>query len=225
MPLFPTIITTGSRCRTSESTSISEKPAAPSPSSTTTCRSGCTVLRRDRIAHPAAETAVRAGVEPGAGLVDLDVLAGVRHEVAAVADDDRVGVEHLAQLTVDPGRLDRVGVGGEQWRLGGELGVLGGAQLGDPVGVVDTVAAVVGEPTQDRRDVAGDRRNVDVCRDPGGGVDDVGDGGVTEPAEPDTEVERRADDDDEVGALLEQPAGAEEGERVAGRQHAATRAR
>ena len=41
------------------------------------------------------------------GLVHLDVLACVRHEVAAVADDDRVGVELLAQLAVDAGRLDR----------------------------------------------------------------------------------------------------------------------
>ena len=88
--------------------------------------------------------------------------------------------------------------------------------------MVDTVAAVVGEFTQNRRDVSGDRRDLDVRRDPGGCVDDVGDGGVTEAAEPDPEVERSADDDDEVGALLEQPAGAEEGERVAGRQHAAT---
>ena len=60
---------------------------------------------------------------------------------------------------------------------------------------------------------------------PGRCVDDVGDGGVAEPAEAEPEVERRADDDDEVGALLEQPAGAQEGELVVGRQHAATRAR
>ena len=40
MPLLPQIITTGSRCRTSVSTSISEKPAAPSPSSSTTCADG-----------------------------------------------------------------------------------------------------------------------------------------------------------------------------------------
>ena len=76
--------------RTSESTSISENPAAPSPSSTTTWPIGPHRPRRDRVAHPVAEAAVRAGVEPAAGLEDLDVLAGVRHEVAAVADDDRV---------------------------------------------------------------------------------------------------------------------------------------
>ena len=40
MPLLPTTITTGSFWRTSDSTSISEKPAAPSPISTQICRSG-----------------------------------------------------------------------------------------------------------------------------------------------------------------------------------------
>ncbi len=39
-PLLPTIITTGSRCRTRVSTSIREKPAAPSPSSRTTWDDG-----------------------------------------------------------------------------------------------------------------------------------------------------------------------------------------
>ena len=42
MPLLPTTITTGRLWRTSVSTSISEKPAAPSPSSTTIWASGRT---------------------------------------------------------------------------------------------------------------------------------------------------------------------------------------
>jgi len=37
-------MTTGSRCRTSVSTSISENPAAPSPSSSTTCAAGRAIL-------------------------------------------------------------------------------------------------------------------------------------------------------------------------------------
>ena len=41
MLLLPTTITTGNRWRTKESTSINEKPAAPSPSNSTICADGC----------------------------------------------------------------------------------------------------------------------------------------------------------------------------------------
>ena len=58
----------------------------------------------DRVAHAGAETAVGAGVEPATRLVRVDVLAGVRHEVAAVAHHDRVAVESPAHLAVHAGR-------------------------------------------------------------------------------------------------------------------------
>ena len=86
-------------------------PAAPSPSSSTTCEEGRAI--RAPIAAPSAgaEAAVRARVEPAAGALGLDELAGEGHEVAAVADHDRVVGEPGEQLAVDPGRVDRVGLG------------------------------------------------------------------------------------------------------------------
>ena len=57
--------------------------------------------RRDGVAHAVAEASVRAGVEPAAGLVHLDVLAGVGREVAAVADHHGVPRQPSAQLAVD----------------------------------------------------------------------------------------------------------------------------
>ena len=107
MPLLPTIATTSTPCRTSASKSPSAKPIAPSPSSSTTCRSGCASRGRERVARAHAEAAVRPGIEERARLVAVDELARVRHEVAAVADHDRVAVEPLAQLAVDARRLDR----------------------------------------------------------------------------------------------------------------------
>ncbi len=56
---------------------------------------------RERIPASRAETAVRARVDEPAGPVRVDVLPRVRHEVAAVADDDRVAVEAAAELAVD----------------------------------------------------------------------------------------------------------------------------
>src|SRR3712207_8370797 len=51
----------------------------------------------DGVPEAGAEAAERARVEPGAGPGRLDVLAGERHEVAAVADDDGVLGEHRHQ--------------------------------------------------------------------------------------------------------------------------------
>ena len=49
------------------------------------------------VAKAGAQAAVRAGVEPAAWLPRLDVLARVADEVAAVADDDGVGLEQRAR--------------------------------------------------------------------------------------------------------------------------------
>ena len=72
---------------------------------------------RERVARPHPEAPERAGVEEAAGLVAVDELAGVRHEVAAVADHDRVAVEARPQLAVDALRLDRRGRGLEADRV------------------------------------------------------------------------------------------------------------
>src|SRR5580692_11064032 len=93
IPLLPQIITTGSPCRTRVSTSISENPAAPSPSSSTTWADG---------------REIRARIEPPARAAGLDVLARVGHEVPAVADHHGVVVQHPGQLTVDAHRVDGV---------------------------------------------------------------------------------------------------------------------
>ena len=112
---------------------------------------------RDGVAQPVAEAAVRAGVEPAPGLEHLDVLAGVRGEVAAVADHDGVARQPPAQLAVHPARLDRVVAGGEQRGLGRPGGVLGGAQLGDPRLVVGAGASrASASAREDGGEVAGD---------------------------------------------------------------------
>ena len=69
-----------------------------------------------------------------------------------------------------------------------------------------------------------DRRHVDVVGALGLAVDDVGDLGVAEPPEAEPEVERRAEHDDEVGALLQHAAGAQERQLVVGGERAATEA-
>ncbi len=56
------------------------------------------------------------------------------------------------------------------------------------------------------------------------GVDHMGDRGRPEPAEPESEVERRAEHHHEVGSLLEQPAGAQERQLVVGRQQTSAHA-
>ena len=108
MPLLPITPTTPTPWRASVSNSIPEKPNAPSPSRSTTCRPGMGELGGQRVARPAAEAAVRPGVQPAAGRVRVDDAAGVGHEVAAVADDDRVAVEHLGELA----RRRRIGCSG-----------------------------------------------------------------------------------------------------------------
>src|SRR5215211_8339367 len=65
----------------------------------------------ERVPAPSTEAAVRAGVDEAAGPVRVDVLPRVRHEVAAVADHDRVAVEAPAELAVDARRSDRRRVG------------------------------------------------------------------------------------------------------------------
>ena len=89
-------------------------------------------LGRERVARPAAEAAERARVQPAARLVGLDRAAGVGGEVAAVADHDRVAVEHLAELRVHAQRVQRRARVGELLALAGALLLLHRAQVLGP---------------------------------------------------------------------------------------------
>ncbi len=69
--------------------------------------------------------------------------------------------------------------------------------------------------------VAGHGGHIDVARPLPVAVHHVGHLGVTEAAEPEAEVERGAEDDDEIGALLEQAARTQERQGMIGGQRAA----
>src|SRR3954469_15544768 len=122
-------MTTGSRCRTSVSTSISEKPAAPSPSSSTTCADG----RARRAAMAAPSPAPRQPYGPGSshppgrrgstylpaeleesapppGPPGLDLLPGKPAKFPAVADAHGVIGEPGHELAVDARGVDGVGL-------------------------------------------------------------------------------------------------------------------
>ncbi len=108
-------------------------------------------------AETGAETAVGAGVEPAAGTLRLDVLAREGDEVAAVADDDRVLGQPRDQLAVDPGGVDRVGLGAEQRGVAFDAGlhlVLQVAHPRGPVGASYQVGERVPQPVEDQGEVA-----------------------------------------------------------------------
>ena len=119
MPLLPTIITTGSLWRTSVSTSISEKPAAPSPSITTICESGRTDARGDRVAQSRCRGSrtgrCRASRRAGGPRRTCRRTTRSRRRRRSTTASR---ASQLAELAVDPGRLDRIVVGGQQRQLG-----------------------------------------------------------------------------------------------------------
>ncbi len=94
------------------------KPIAPSPDSSNDLLVGMGDARGHGVPHARTKAPVGTRVEPAPGLVGLDELAGVGHEVTAVADHHRVAVEAPPQLAVDPRRVDRVGVGLQFGALG-----------------------------------------------------------------------------------------------------------
>ena len=100
MPLLPMTPTTFTPWRASVSNSMPLKPNAPSPSEQDDLAVGVRELGGERVAGAGAQAAERARVQPAARLVGVDDAPGVGDEVAAVADDDRVAVEHLAELVV-----------------------------------------------------------------------------------------------------------------------------
>ena len=188
-------------------------------------------LGADRLARAGAEAAVGAGVHPAAGLVGVDDAAGVRDEVAAVADHDRVAVEHLGELAVDPQRVQRGAVVVELVGLPRALLVLGLAQRRDPLPGAVARGAGADRGGPQRRERHADRadqlelglavRGQLVRR-------------LVEPddlrllaeraAEAEAEVERHADDERDVGLLQPLAAGAGEAEVVVGGQAAAAHA-
>ena len=184
-------------------------------------------FRADRLARAGAEAAERARVHPAARLVGVDVAARVGDEVTAVADDDRVAVEHLVEFAVDPHRVERRARVVELLallfaRLGLDVGQLldprlrprplprrGGERRqpgGDVADQVEVRQAVRGQRV--RRDVEADHLRL----------------GAEAAAEAEPEVERHADDERDVGALQRGRAGAAEGEVVVGGQAAAAEA-
>ena len=150
------------------------------------------------------------------GCARLEIATGVRDEVPPIADRDRVGIEHAAQFAVDPAGLDGVGGRLELGGLASAGRVLDLAQLRDPVLVrrLGTAAPLrrpwygVGEGGQDQAQVAGGRHGGGhVLGALLGGVDDVDDLRLAEVAETEPEVQRGADDGDDVGARAAPPGG------------------
>ena len=130
--------------------------AAPSPSSSTTCAEGPGQPGRDRVAQPGAEAAERPRVQPPARPGGLDVPARERDEVAAVTDDHRVLVQYREQFAVDPGRMHRLGLAGQQ-RHG--RGLRGLDRLGQPPAQSSQVGLTPApsQPGEERRQVPGRR--------------------------------------------------------------------
>src|SRR5262249_54376595 len=93
---------------------------------------GMCELRADRLARACTQAAVGAGVHPGARLPGLPDAAGEADEVAAVADHDRIAVEEVAELPVDPHRVHGRAVVVEHLLLLGPLLGLDTAELLDP---------------------------------------------------------------------------------------------
>uniref|UniRef100_A0A6J6A1Q1 Unannotated protein n=1 Tax=freshwater metagenome TaxID=449393 RepID=A0A6J6A1Q1_9ZZZZ len=185
-------------------------------------------LGRQRVAGPRTKASKRSRIEPAAGLVGVDHLAGKRDEVSSVSDHDRVAVKELVELVVDPHRMKRRAVVLQVGCLSGALLVFGRAQLRDPRGgrVFESCGAFA-----DR----GQR-----CADPSvalgcnfARVWTLGLGAVNDEdlrlfaeraAETESEVHRDADDKCHVGALQRLSASPREEEVVVGRDAAARQA-
>src|SRR5580765_374705 len=70
-------------------------------------------LRRHRVAGTGPERAERSRVEPVTEAARAEHVRSGADEIAAVADDDRVGREELVDLGAEPERVHRYVVGGE----------------------------------------------------------------------------------------------------------------
>src|SRR5437667_6325401 len=167
-------------------------------------------LGRHGVAGAGAERAERPRVEPVAEAARAEDVGGRADEVAAVADHDGVGREQPVHLGAQAERVDGRLVRGE---LRGErlpLLPLERAQLAEPaarqLGLPAGGARAVGERLHGQPGVADDAdvaatvlaelAAVEVDVDQLGGLVDVRAAAVA-----DAEVERRAEDEDHVGAL------------------------
>src|SRR3954465_2128222 len=89
-------------------------------------------LGANRLARAGPEATEGTGVHPASRLIGVDEATGVGDEIAAIADDDRVTLEHFAQLFVDPHRVQRRAPVVELIPLDGALLLLDLAQLRQP---------------------------------------------------------------------------------------------
>ncbi len=187
---------------------------------------------RERKAGADAERAERAGVHPVAGRPRAHRLRRDRHHVAAIADIDRVVGEKFVDLIGDAVGIDRRRVGGEHRHQLGERRVLGRGELGHPLPPL--LPLVVLEPARGRRERGGEHRT-GIADNAERNVAVLADGAVVEVdlhqsrhvdalAVAHAEIERRADNDDDVGLGKGERAGTVEMVRIAGRQQPAAAA-
>ena len=152
-------------------------------------------------------------------------LPANENEVAAVADDHRVVVQHLEQLAVDPGRVHRIGVAGQQRPVGRQRGLDRLGQARHPLRVrLSGRGSGCRQRGEERGQVArcrGGQR--DVRRDPArrvGHVHHPGRGVLrAERAVPEPEVQRRPGHDDQVGLAQRRRPGPGHQQLVTARQH------
>ena len=178
-----------------------------------------------------AQRAERARIHPVPGSPGLHGLGTDRDHVPAVADIDRVFGQELVELVGDAVGMNGGGLGSEHRLQLFEGRVLRGAQFVHPrlapfPAAVDPAGYRVGHRLQDYPRVAGEaERDVAVLAyRPVVHIDlDHRRSGAQPPAVAHAEIERRADDDDHVGPIEGQTAGAVEEMRVAGRQRPAAR--
>ena len=185
-------------------------------------------LGADRLAGSGAEAAERARVHPAARLEGIDEAPGIGDEVPAVADHDRVAVEHLAQLVVDTDRVKRRAGVLELRPLGLALLRLDLAQLLAPGSRPPGVGA---GRLPDRREAGRDVADQVEVGEPirgqlvGRGVEADDPRLLAEAlAEPEAEIERDPDDEGDVGLLEAGAAGAAEAELVVGGEAAPSEA-
>ena len=157
----------------------------------------------------------------------LDVAPGEGHEVTAIADDDRVVGQPRQQLAVDARGMDGIGIAREVVGVRGDGGQGARAQAACPFLDGQWIADLSREAEEERREVAGGARGqLAVACDLPGGVGDVDhrSGRIAEAAVAESEVERRADDHDQIGAGKRRSACARDQQGMVGREDAARHA-
>ena len=182
-------------------------------------------LRGQRVPRPGPQAPERPRIEPAAGLIGVHDTPREGDEVAAVADHDRVAVEDLAELLVEPHGMQRGAAVLELGPLGRALLVLDGADLREPRGRLGAARAALAQRVEDRGQPAVElrRHGPRVVAQRLGAIDRDDLGLLAERlAEAQAEVHRHADHEREVRALQGHPARAGE-EQLVVRRHAPAR--